>query len=192
MRVVHHHYSSGIDQRSGGERKRKRTREDEKIFFFFFLEIKLRNWTFPTILSLPVLILVNMDSNRNCLINVCLFTAVCMHNHMEGRVVYVARAMCAHPLLLVYNSREECSCILYGFIFQPLEVKAHLSEWVWRQNLLPHGFRPGWGLRGWWDTGKAHPPRGGRLLQQGKRKELPMWLLQLLDVGQARTEPKPH
>lgn len=34
------------------------------------------------------------------------------------------------------------------------------------------------------------PSQRGRLLQQGKRKELPMWLLDWLDGGQARNEPK--
>lgn len=34
------------------------------------------------------------------------------------------------------------------------------------------------------------PSQRGRLLQQGKRKELPMWLWDWLDGGQARNEPK--
>lgn len=81
--------------------------------------------------------------------------------------------MCAPLLLSVYSSGEECSCILYGFIFQPLEVKAHLSEWVWRQNLVPHGFRPGWGLQGWWDTGKTHPPRGDVCFSKARGRSSP-------------------
>lgn len=85
-----------------GERERGREQERTRRFFFFFLEIKLRNWTFPTILSLPVLILVNMDSNRNCLINVCLFTAVCMHNHMEGRGVQFSRRMLLYPVWIYF------------------------------------------------------------------------------------------
>lgn len=117
-----------------------------------------------------------MKSNRNCLMDLCLFFPLCsVHvQFVWSDVLCMWRMllhtlfmlMCTLPFVLVYNSWEECLRILYGFIFQPWEVKAYLSEWVWRLNLLPRGFRPGWGLWGWWGTGKARPPSGEVCMQQ--------------------------
>ena len=94
-------------------------------------------------------------------------------------------SMRALPFVLVYNSWEESSCILYGFIFQPWEVKAYLSEWVWRLNLLLGGFRPGWGLQWWWDAGKTHPPSGDVCCC--KKEEGDPYVA--VDVRRGKTEP---
>lgn len=83
-----------------------------------------------------------------------------------------------------HHSGEECSRILYGFIFQALEATPHLSGWVWRQNLLRRGFRPGWGTARMMGRREGPPSPRGRLLQWGKRKELPVWPLQMWNQQQ--------
>lgn len=182
MRFVHHHYCSGIDQRRRWEQGWMR-RFSFRVWGEEGVMKRRRKWTLPDNATQSLLVLVGAHSWH---VPFC-HGSVCARACVAGCAACVAPAvtsLCAHPPLSAHHSGEECSRILYGFIFQALEATAHLSGWVWRQNLLRRGFRPGWGTARMMGRREGPPSPRGRLLQRGKRKELPVWPLQMWNQQQ--------